>query len=40
MRYKDDFSLQEIAEILDLSYNAVKSQHTRALASLKNIWPA
>lgn len=35
MRYKDDFSLQEIAEILNVSYNTVKSQHARALASLK-----
>lgn len=35
MRYKDDFSLQEIAHILDLPYNTVKSQHARALASLK-----
>lgn len=37
MRYKDDFSLQEIAEILNLSYNTVKSQHARALANLKKI---
>ena len=35
MRYKDDLSLQEIAEILDLPYNTVKSQHQRALAKLK-----
>ena len=35
MRYKDGFSLQEIAEILNLSYNTVKSQHTRALAALR-----
>jgi RNA polymerase sigma-70 factor (ECF subfamily) len=35
MRYKDDFSLQEISEILNLSYNTVKSQHTRALLALK-----
>lgn len=38
MRYRDDFSLQEIAEILNLSYNTVKSQHARALASLKKIF--
>ena len=35
MRYKDDLSLQEIAEILDLPYNTVKSQHQRALAKLR-----
>jgi RNA polymerase sigma-70 factor (ECF subfamily) len=35
MRYKDDLSLQEIAEILVLPYNTVKSQHQRALARLK-----
>lgn len=37
MRYKDDFSLQEIAEILEKPYNTIKSQHGRALASLKKI---
>ncbi|MDR3558894.1 MAG: sigma-70 family RNA polymerase sigma factor [Candidatus Pacebacteria bacterium] len=37
MRYKDDFSLAEIAEILELPYNTVKSQHARALAGLKKI---
>jgi RNA polymerase sigma-70 factor (ECF subfamily) len=37
MRYKDDFSLMEIADILDLPYNTVKSQHVRALAGLKKI---
>lgn len=37
MRYKDDFSLQEIAGILSLSYNTVKSQHVRALANLKKV---
>jgi RNA polymerase sigma-70 factor (ECF subfamily) len=35
MHYKDDFSLQEISEILNLSYNTIKSQHARALASLR-----
>ncbi|MFA7208820.1 MAG: sigma-70 family RNA polymerase sigma factor [Parcubacteria group bacterium] len=40
MRYKDGFSLQEIAQILDLPYNTVKSQHARALASLKKTWLA
>jgi RNA polymerase sigma-70 factor (ECF subfamily) len=37
MRYKDDFTLQEIAEILNLSYNTVKSQHQRALAVLRQV---
>lgn len=37
MRYKDDFSLQEISEILKLPYNTVKSQHARALANLRKI---
>lgn len=37
MKYKDDFSLQEISEILKLPYNTVKSQHTRALAALKKV---
>lgn len=37
MRYKEDFSLQEISEILKLPYNTVKSQHARALASLKKV---
>lgn len=35
MRYKDDFSLQEIAQILEKPYNTIKSQHNRALLSLK-----
>lgn len=33
--YKEDFNLREIAEILDLPYNTVKSRHSRALAKLK-----
>lgn len=37
MHYKDDFSLQEIAGILNLPYNTVKSQHQRGLKSLKDI---
>lgn len=37
MHYQDDFSLQEIAEILDLPYNTVKSQHGRALTSLRKV---
>jgi RNA polymerase sigma-70 factor (ECF subfamily) len=35
MRYKDDLTLQEIAEVLDKPYNTVKSQHQRALATLR-----
>lgn len=35
MRYKDDFSLLEISEILGISYNTIKSQHNRALGALK-----
>jgi len=37
MRYKDDFSLREISEILKVPYNTIKSQHIRALASLRKI---
>ncbi len=33
--YRQDFSLKEIAEILDEPYNTVKSKHTRALKALK-----
>jgi len=36
LRYKDDFSLQEIAEILEKPYNTIKSQHQRALSALKS----
>lgn len=35
MHYKDELSLGEIAEVLNLPYNTVKSQHKRALNSLK-----
>jgi RNA polymerase sigma-70 factor, ECF subfamily len=37
MRYKDDLSLQEIAEILNLSFNTIKSQQQRALAALRQV---
>lgn len=37
MRYKNDFSLAEISEILNLPYNTVKSQHQRALLALKKV---
>jgi len=39
MHYKDDFSLHEIAQILDIPYNTVKSQHQRGLKILKNEFP-
>jgi RNA polymerase sigma factor (sigma-70 family) len=35
MHYKEDFSLQEIAKILDKPYNTIKSQHQRGLLKLK-----
>jgi RNA polymerase sigma-70 factor (ECF subfamily) len=35
MHYRDDFSLQEIAEIIGKPYNTIKSQHNRALKLLK-----
>lgn len=37
MHYKDDFSLQEIAEILSISYNTIKSQHQRGLLAIKKV---
>ncbi len=37
MRYKEDFSLQEIAEILSVPYNTVKSRHQRGLLALKKV---
>lgn len=35
MHYKEDFSLSEISEILNVPYNTVKSQHQRGLERLK-----
>jgi len=35
LRYKEDFSLSEISEILDEPYNTTKSRHNRALRKLK-----
>lgn len=35
LRYKEDFSLQEIAEILNAPYNTIKSQHQRALVAMR-----
>ncbi len=37
LRYKEDFSLSEIAEILDRPYNTVKAYHARALTKLKQV---
>lgn len=37
MRYKDDFLLQEIADILGEPYNTIKSRHNRALLKLRRI---
>lgn len=33
--YKEDFTLQEIAEILSEPYNTVKNRHSRAITNLK-----
>jgi RNA polymerase sigma-70 factor, ECF subfamily len=35
LHYKEDFSLREIAEIMDDPYNTIKSRHQRGLAILK-----
>lgn len=35
MHYKEDFSLQEIAAILEKPYNTIKSQHQRGLVNLR-----
>lgn len=35
LRYQQDLTLQEIAALLEVSYNTIKSKHTRALAQLK-----
>lgn len=37
LHYKEDFSLQEIAEILDKPYNTIKSSHQRGLIKLKKL---
>lgn len=37
LRYKEDFSLQEIAKILNAPYNTVKSQHQRALLAMRDL---
>ena len=38
MRYKDDFSIADIAEILNEPYNTIKSRHQRALQALKKLF--
>ena len=35
LHYKEDFSLHEIAEILNESYNTIKSRHQRGLLKIK-----
>ena len=35
MHYRDDLTLYEMSEILNISYNTIKSQHQRALLALK-----
>jgi RNA polymerase sigma-70 factor (ECF subfamily) len=37
LHYREDFSLYEIAEILDRPYNTIKSGHQRALKKLKKV---
>jgi RNA polymerase sigma-70 factor (ECF subfamily) len=37
LHYKEDFSLSEIAEILDKPYNTIKSGHQRGLTKLKKL---
>ncbi len=37
LRYLEDFSLEEISEILGEPYNTIKSRHGRALKSLKDV---
>jgi RNA polymerase sigma-70 factor, ECF subfamily len=38
LHYKEDFSLHEIAEILDEPYNTIKSRRQRGLAILKKLF--
>ena len=38
MHYLEDLSLNEIAQVLGLSYNTVKSQHKRALSAMKKVF--
>ncbi len=39
LHYTLDFSLHEISQILDTSYNTIKSRHKRALESLRKTFP-
>jgi RNA polymerase sigma-70 factor (ECF subfamily) len=38
MCYKDDLTLSDISEILEVPYNTIKSQHARALLSLRKAY--
>lgn len=38
LRYKEDFSLHEITEILGEPYNTIKSRHRRALLELRKLF--
>lgn len=38
LRYQEDLTLQEIAVLLEVPYNTIKSKHTRALAQLKKVF--
>jgi len=38
LHYKEDFSLQEISEILKVPYNTIKSGHSRALGKLREVF--
>jgi len=37
LHYKEDFSLAEIAQILNEPYNTVKSRHSRALLAIRKV---
>lgn len=38
MHYKDDLTLSEISEIMEVPYNTIKSQHQRALLILRKAY--
>ncbi len=40
MHYREDLSLAEVAEVLEIPYNTIKSRHTRAVAALRKILTA
>ena len=37
MHYREDLSLTEVAEVLEIPYNTIKSRHTRAVTALRAI---